>query len=57
VLESEMGRLWEKPARDKIEIDLDAGLRTLRHSFLTEAGEYTVLKVHAKTHAAGGAKS
>jgi hypothetical protein len=30
-----MGRL-----RDKIKTDPDAGLRTLRHTFLTEAGEY-----------------
>jgi integrase len=36
VLESQMGRL-----RDKIKIDPDAGLHTLRHTFLTEAGEYT----------------
>jgi integrase len=36
VLESQMGRL-----RDKIKIDADAGLHTLRHTFLTEAGEYT----------------
>jgi integrase len=35
-LESQMGRL-----RDKITIDPDAGLHTLRHTFLTEAGEYT----------------
>jgi integrase len=41
VLESEMGRLREKLARDKIKIDPDAGLHTLRHTFLTEAGEYT----------------
>lgn len=41
VLESEMGRLREKLARDKIRIDSDAGLHTLRHTFLTEAGEYT----------------
>ena len=40
VLESEMGRLREM-ARDKIKIDSDAGLHTLRHTFLTEAGEYT----------------
>jgi integrase len=40
VLESEMGRLREM-ARDKIRIDSDAGLHTLRHTFLTEAGEYT----------------
>jgi hypothetical protein len=31
-----MGRL-----RDKIKTDPDAGLHTLRHTFLTEAGEYT----------------
>src|SRR5262245_57848588 len=36
VLESQMGRL-----RDKIKPDPDAGLHTLRHTFLTEAGEYT----------------
>jgi hypothetical protein len=36
VLESQMGRL-----RDKIMVDADAGLHTLRHTFLTEAGEYT----------------
>jgi integrase len=36
VLESQMGRL-----RDKIKTDPDAGLHTLRHTFLTEAGEYT----------------
>jgi integrase len=36
VLESQMGRL-----RAKIKIDPDAGLHTLRHTFLTEAGEYT----------------
>jgi len=41
VLESEMGRLREKLARDKIMVDPDAGLHTLRHTFLTEAGEYT----------------
>ena len=31
-----MGRL-----RDKIKTDPDAGLHTLRHTFFTEAGEYT----------------
>ena len=36
VLEPQMGRL-----RDKIKPDPDAGLHTLRHTFLTEAGEYT----------------
>jgi integrase len=36
VFESQMGRL-----RDKIKTDSDTGLRTLRHTFLTEAGEYT----------------
>src|SRR5437899_11029993 len=36
VLESQMGRM-----RDKIKTDPDAGLHTLRHTFLTEAGEYT----------------
>jgi len=36
VLESQMGRL-----RAKIKTDPDAGLHTLRHTFLTEAGEYT----------------
>ena len=36
VLESQMGRV-----RDKIRVDPDAGLHTLRHTFLTEAGEYT----------------
>src|ERR1700716_1147128 len=41
VLESEMGRLREKLARDKMKLDLDAGLHTLRHTFLTEAGEHT----------------
>jgi len=41
VLESEMGRLREKLARDKIKLDPDAGLHTLRHTFLTEAGEHT----------------
>jgi len=41
VLESEMGRLREKLARDKIRLDPDAGLHTLRHTFLTEAGEHT----------------
>jgi integrase len=41
VLESEMGRLREKLARDKIKVDPDAGLHTLRHRFLTEAGEHT----------------
>ena len=40
VLESEMGRLREKLARDKIKVDLDAELHTLRHTFLTEAGEH-----------------
>jgi len=39
VLESEMGRLREKLARDKIKLDPDAGLHTLRHTFLTEAGD------------------
>jgi hypothetical protein len=38
ILESEMGRLREKLARDKIKLDPDAGLHTLRHTFLTEAG-------------------
>jgi hypothetical protein len=38
VLESEMGRLREKFARDKIKVGPDAGLYTLRHRFLTEAG-------------------
>jgi hypothetical protein len=33
-----MGRLWEKLARDKIEIVPGAGFHTLRHTFLTEAG-------------------
>lgn len=41
VLESEMGRLREKLAHDKIKLDPDAGLHTLRHTFLTEAGEHT----------------
>ena len=41
VLESEMGRLREKLARVKIKIDPDAGLHTLRHTFLREAGEHT----------------
>jgi integrase len=41
VLESEMGRLREKLAHDKIKLDADAGLHTLRHTFLTEAGEHT----------------
>jgi len=41
VLESKMGRLREKFARDNIEVDPDAGLHTLRHTFLTEAGEHT----------------
>jgi hypothetical protein len=41
ILESEMGRLREKLARDKIKLDPDAGLHTLRHTFLTEAGEHT----------------
>jgi integrase len=41
VLESEMGRLREKLARDKIRLDPDAGLHTLRHTSLTEAGEHT----------------
>jgi integrase len=41
VLESEMGRLREKLARDKIMVDPDAGLHTLRYTFLTEAGEDT----------------
>ena len=36
-----MGRLREKLARDKIKLDPDAGLHTLRHTFLTEAGEHT----------------
>jgi integrase len=36
-----MGRLREKLARDKMKLDLDAGLHTLRHTFLTEAGEHT----------------
>ena len=40
VLESEMGRLREKLAHDKIKLDPDAGLHTLRHTFLTEAGEH-----------------
>lgn len=33
ILESEMGRLREKLARDKIMVDPDAGLHTLRHTF------------------------
>jgi len=41
VLESEMERLREQLARDKIKLDPDAGLHTLRHTFLTEAGEHT----------------
>jgi integrase len=41
VLESEMGRLREKLARDKIKIDPDVGLHPLRHTFLTEAREHT----------------
>lgn len=41
VLEREMGRLREKLARDKIKLDPDAGPHTLRHTFLTEAGEHT----------------
>jgi integrase len=36
-----MERLREKLARDKIIVDPDAGLHTLRHTFLTEAGEHT----------------
>ena len=36
-----MRRLREKLARDKIMVDPDAGLHTLRHTFLTEAGEHT----------------
>jgi hypothetical protein len=36
-----MGRLPEKLARDKIELDLDAGLRALRYRFLTGAGGHT----------------
>jgi integrase len=36
-----MGRLREKLARDKIRLDPDVGLHTLRHTFLTEAGEHT----------------
>jgi integrase len=36
-----MGRLREKLAHDKIVVDPDAGLHTLRHTFLTEAGEHT----------------
>jgi integrase len=40
-MEKEMGRLREKLARDKIKLDPDAGLHTLRHRFLTEAGEHT----------------
>jgi integrase len=47
VLESEMGRLREKLARDKIKLDLDAGLHTLRHTFLTEAG-----RAHGRLYAA-----
>jgi UDP:flavonoid glycosyltransferase YjiC (YdhE family) len=39
VLESEMGGLWEKRARDKIKIDPDAELHALRHRFLTGAGD------------------
>jgi integrase len=35
------GRLREKLAHDKIVVDPDAGLHTLRHTFLTEAGEHT----------------
>ena len=38
---SRMERLREKLARDKIRLDPDAGLHTLRHTFLTEAGEHT----------------
>jgi len=41
VLESQMERLREKLTRDKIKLDPDAGLHTLRHTFLTEAGEHT----------------
>ena len=37
----EMGRLREELARDKIKLDPEAGLHTLRHTFLTEAGEHT----------------
>jgi len=40
-LESEMGRLREKACRDKIKLDRDAGSHTLRHMFLTEAGDHT----------------
>jgi integrase len=36
-----MERLREKLTRDKIKLDPDAGLHTLRHTFLTEAGEHT----------------
>ena len=36
-----MERLREKLARDKIKLDPGAGLHTLRHTFLTEAGEHT----------------
>jgi integrase len=39
-LESETGRPREKLARDKIRLDPDAGLHALRHTFLTEGGEY-----------------
>jgi integrase len=36
-----MGRLREKLLHDKINLDPDAGLHALRHTFLTKAGEYT----------------
>ena len=52
VLESEMGRLREKLSHDKINVDPDAGLHTLRHTFLTEAGERTdafYAAVHRRT--------
>ena len=39
VLESEMGRLREKVAHDKIKVDSDAGLLTLCHTFQTKAGD------------------
>ena len=34
-------RLYEEPLRKKIKTHPDAGLHALRHTFLTEAGEYT----------------
>ena len=36
-----MGRLREKLLHDKINLDPDAGLHALRHTFLTKAGAYT----------------